>query len=244
MLRAKDKQLHIGEQIKGVYAGRMRATPADRYVAAVLADAPLGFYKCDDLSGLLQDASGNGNHMTTSTIPTGKAYRMAGPFEGAYGVQLTTGGSNFQRAVLTAVQDNWALECWFCQIAEGGDDTILLNGTRASVGYGIDLATGTTKFRCLMGSVAFLTSSTGSYGVFPPLAYKHIVVTRESGTTKYYLNGVSDTANAGTNTPNAPATKSQIGSDGAIAGIWSMCAFYNTALTSARVAAHYAASGL
>jgi len=243
MLRETTKELFVGRAIKDIYAGLARATVADRYVTAVLADGPLALYKCDDLSGLLQDSSGNGNHMTTSTNPTGKAYRMAGPFEGAYGVQLTTGGSNFTRAVLTTALDNWALELWFCKIAEGGDDTILLNGTRAGAGYGIDLATGTTKFRCLMGGVAFLASSAGSYSTFPPLVYKHIVVTRESGTTKYYLNGALDTTAAAT-APNAPATKSQIGSDGAIAGVVSMCAFYNIALTSTKVTAHFAASGL
>jgi hypothetical protein len=242
MLRTADKRLFVSQGVKDVYAGRMRATVADRYVAAVLADAPLGFYKCDDLSGLAQDASGNASHMTTNNLANSKAYRVPGPFDGAYGIWMS-GGANFQRAVLTAVQDNWALELWFCKIVETGDDTVLLNGTRAGVGYGIDLATTTTKFRCLMGGVAFLASSAGSYPTFPPLAYKHIVVTRESGTTKYYLNGALDTTAAAT-TPNAPTTKSQIGSDGSVGGIWSMCAFYNIALTSTKVAAHYAASGL
>ena len=212
------------------------ATPA-AYVAAVLADSPLGFYQLDETTGLAQDSSGNAAHMT-ATAGTTKGYRVEGPMPGAFGIYMI-GGASFSRAVLTTAVNNWTLEVWAKIVATGGDDTVLLNGVRASSGYSLDIIDATKHLRALYGGVAFQRTSTGAIVVND---WTHLAIVDRASALEYYVDGVLDSTGAETAAPNAPATKSQIGSDAAVSCALSMAAFYNTPLTAARIAAHFAAA--
>lgn len=210
------------------------------YAQAVLADSPRGFYKLDEFSGLPQDSSGNGNHMTSNPGPGGtdQEYRLAGPWAGSYGIRQR-GGRYFSRNVISTQTDNFSIEVWWAFEAAGGDDVVVCNGSRSADGWGIDYNSATGNIRAIYGNVAFEGNSSAFADVSE---WNQIVLTRDSGTTKYYFNGALDTANAGTDTPLTPVTRWQIGSNVQVQGIWSNVSLYNTALSLARVSAHYNAA--
>ena len=210
------------------------------YSQAVLADSPRGFYKMDELSGLPQDSSGNGNHMTDNPGPGGQdqTYRLTGPWSGSFGIRQG-GGRYFSRNVISTQTNNFTLETWFRFEAAGGADIVICNGSRTSDGWCIDYDSATGHLRMLYGGVAFQANSAEFADADE---WNHVVMTRDAGTTKYYWNGALDTANAGTDTPNTPSTRWQIGSDAQLQGTWSNVALYNTALSLARVSAHYDAA--
>lgn len=237
-----------GAETRGVIVLASRHTlnpspPVNPYVAAVLASNPVGFWKMDEASGMPQDSSGNGNHMTALSAGT-PDYQQAGPFSGAYGIRLQ-GGENFRRlAPVSTVTNNFSLEMFYLWEAAGGNDRLFYNGDFDSdPGWGIDYQSGGSKIRALYGGVAWEAESTFTVDNGPPV-WHHIIIVRDAGTTKYYVNGALDTANAGTNTPNTPTTATFIGSTSLVTGTYSMCAIYSTALSAADAAAHYAASGL
>lgn len=84
------------------------------YVAAVLADAPVAYYKCDEGSGLLQDSSGNGKHTTTTRTGTGPSvgYGWGGPGDTSVRAIQSINTCFVVPSAVMSAQDNWTLECW------------------------------------------------------------------------------------------------------------------------------------
>lgn len=236
MLRTADKRLFVSRYLSDVLPA-FDLTPLAAYISEVLTDSPRAFWPLQESSGLPQDISGNGLHMTTSN-GGGKTYGVVGPFSGAVGITMP-GAQNFQRTHVSTVQNNFTLETWLKYGSHGGDDRLFYNGTGGSSGWGIDFRASTGKIRGLYGGVAFLSDSVAS---ITGGAWMHIVMVRDSGTLKYYVNGSVDTANAGTSTPNAPSGVTQIGSDAQVQATWSLVALYETALSAARISAHYEAA--
>lgn len=235
MLRTADKRLFVSRYLSEVLTV-FELTPLAAYISEVLSDSPKAFWPMQEASGLPQDFSGNGLHFTTNN-GAGKTYGVSGPFSDVVGITMP-GGQNFQRTQVSTVQDNYTMEMWMQYAASGGDDRLYMNGNGGSSGWGIDFSSGTGKIRGLLGGVTFLSESVAAV----VSGWKHIVMVRESGTSKYYINGNLDTGNAGTNTPNAPSGSTQVGSDTQVQATWALCAIYETALSSTRIAAHYAHS--
>jgi hypothetical protein len=212
------------------------------YASVVLADSPEAFWQMNESSGFPQDSSGNGNHMT-SVSAGGAVYSEPGPFGGAPSIKLP-GGVNFQKgSPVTTVVNNFSLEMFFLFSDAVDNDRILYNGDLDSdPGWGIDYQLSGSKIRALYGGVAWETESTASVDDAPDPLWHHIVSVRDAGTTKYYFDGALDTANAGVDAPNAPATNCFIGSTSAVTGWYSMCAIYDTVLSAGQVLAHFEAS--
>lgn len=206
------------------------------YVSAVLADTPKAYWECQDASGNPQDSSGNGLHMTSVTGTPDYTF-ATGPCGDDTCIRVI-GGENLQRSSqVSTVTDNFTMELWYW-IEAGAGDEILCNGNRATNGWGIRSTSG-TKFAGLVCGIIVLSNCAASLTA----AWRHIVVVRESGTWKYYVDGSSDTSNAGTNAPNTPSGTVLVnGGTDSTQARYAHIAIYETALSSVQVAAHYAAA--
>src|SRR5437660_602584 len=89
---------------------------ASAYVAAILADSPAAFWELQDSSGLPQDSSGHGHHMTATTGPL--AYRDPGPFGSDFAIRFGDLAAATQTAFDFTV-NNMSLEAWVQIVAAG-----------------------------------------------------------------------------------------------------------------------------
>lgn len=197
----------------------------------LMADgAPVAYWKFDDpADGPLADLIGNRYLGTLGSTPT---FRDDGPPGQDFSVHMN-GGQTFDRASqVTAVTDNFWISVWFYyEVITLNDQRLIYNGNPATNGWGI-FCDSNGRFQFLAGNVAFGPLSAG---VMSLNAWNQIVVQRVAGQWEYHLNGAVDTANAGTNTPNAPSGPFGIG-DTSIQGRWARAAVGTTPLTSAQIA--------
>lgn len=209
------------------------------YVDEVLTDSPKAFWKCQEASGTLVDSSGNG--LDLSTVTGTPVYQTAGPYTSDYAVRCP-GGAGFNRGTLVStVQSNFTIEMWvMVEAVTANDQTLIYQGNSGANGWGIVVDTNRT-FQYLCGGVALGASSSGAIG---SATFTHIAVKRAASQWTYYVNGSVDTANAGTTNPGAPSgtTTRVINAAGSAQGRYAYIAIYESALSDARVAAHYAAS--
>ncbi len=209
------------------------------YVQQVTADSPTAWWKLDEASGNVADSSGN----SQTLAPQGSAptYHVAGPGTGAG----TTFGCSFVAASSQAftkgsaaplfLADVMTIEVWYKRSAtQGATQGFIDKG--ASYGFGM-ASDNTIQFS---GGGQVLATSSGT--LTDTASWHHIVVTKNGSTRKVYLDGV-DVTSLGTN-----ATLADGGSDlflgwrgGYQTGSLSNVAMYTTALSAARVSAHFAA---
>ena len=118
------------------------------------------------------------------------------------------GGGDFGKIVtpVSNVTTNFTLQAIVAQNSTTGEQELFGSGSTFD-GYYMNINGGT--FSVLYPGVANISSvMTVTLG-----SIAHLVVTRDGGTTRFYLNGVLGTATA-TNTPNAPTGQSSIGARG------------------------------
>lgn len=213
------------------------------YITAVMADSPRAYYKLDEASGLPQDSSGNGLHMeNTVAAPT---YRQGGPFPDALAMDFErSDGDAFTRttAPVSTATNNFAIEVWMKSEAFPGDEGRIITNGLDSNGWSLfQTSAGGNSYHMAYHGVADM----GASSALVIDTWYHIAVVRRAGTTEYYLNGVLD-ATKGTSTPSSPTTSTSMGQaqDGSVRfdGMLAHVAFYETALTQARLEAHFDAA--
>ena len=237
------------------------ALPASLYAAEVLADAPTGWYRLDEAAeeDICRDSSGNGRHgiydtavTSTSVSPLGDwidgAARESSPL---LGKRLAYSGD-----IAPIAGTAWSFEFWVTVPVMGvGLGLIRLwiqSGTSAGLDIGINGS--------LSGPTLTVTGSTADGGAaslnvdYTPYdngSPHHIVITYSGTTMACYVDGAAVTPTSS----SASATAS--GNWGTSAGIHfgplstvrpetfttslDEVAHYSTALSSARVLAHYVA---
>lgn len=216
-------------------------TAQARYQREVMRDTPRAFWPLQDASGNPVDVSGNGLNMTT--IVGTPDYRQTGPFGDDYSILTASGESIATSTQVSVVQNDFTMEMWlYIEAVASGDRLVLHNGGAggASSGWGIRMDTG-DRFCGLAGGIAEQTVR--GIGLF---TWTHLVVQRvstDSNRWKYYQNGNLTLANAGTTNPNAPSGITQFG-DTNLQIRSAYIAIYETALSAARILAHYNAAGL
>lgn len=208
------------------------------YIAEVLTDTPKAFWEAQDASGNPVDSSGNALNMTSVTGTP--LYHAAGPMSD-YGIEFD-GGEYVSRALVSTVTNDFTIECWLMYRA-GSSDRVIWNGSLGANGWALYL-NNAQKIIGLAGGVAFLTAGTTALTAD---TWYHVALVRDSANSNkwtYYLNGAVDLANAGTTAPNAPSGgDTGFGSrDGAAQHRIAYAAIYETALSAARISAHYNAS--
>ena len=206
---------------------------ASAYSALVLGSSPKMYLKGQEASGLPQDASGNGNNMTSTAGGT-PLYQQPGPMSD-FGITLPF--ANFERASISTAVDNLTFEVWLRVIGYVTNGSLCGNNNVGSDGEEVltDVGGG---FQVVVQSVGFQSPSAFAFTA----SWVYVVVTRDATVWKYYVNGAVDTANAGTSTPISPTGTTHLGRSLGNNFVWAHFAYYETALSGAQVAAHYAAS--
>lgn len=229
------------------------------YANAVLVDAPIGYWRLGELSGTTAADSGSGNHAGTYTggCALGQNDGITDVGQAAVLFDGTSGYVDMGNVSALKCTGAFSLEAWFSTTSAAFRELVAqADETGTTGGYVLRLTSG--------GKIRFiLVSSTGVslFSVTTTLSYNdgnlHHVAATWDGTTNangvtIYIDGLSvitGTASAGT--PGTPAVPFRIAAGGNSLtatlpwqGVADEVAFYSGALSSARVAAHFAAASV
>ena len=205
------------------------------YTQAVLANTPRAYWLMNDYV-LPQDSSGNGRHITANSFFTGTR-GFPGPFAGAR-ASIGVGGTQMSRAAVSTATDNLTAEFWFKPEIVNANGQPIFTNDAGSNGWSMYIDND-RRFGCVIQGVAFLSLSTAALTLD---AWHYIVMTRRATVWSYFINGVVDTANAGTHTLGAAPTLTGIHGAGNLQAWYSNMAIYDTSLSNAEILSHYQAA--
>ena len=222
--------------------------PTSVYRAAVLADAPLAYWRLGEKSGTVaHDETGHGYDGTcTGAYTLGAAGALAGDPDTAVTLDGITGqvdvGDNFD----FAGQVPFSFEAW---VKPAVIDTVYrhvvtkmaFNGFgNPQVGTYVILQQGNTTlgFERWQGAAAVLTVETSDFPVAG--SWAHIVATYNGTVGELYVNGVAIQASAGSGGVTASGVHMLWGN--VLQGVIDEIAVYDHVLSTARVAAHHQAA--
>jgi hypothetical protein len=238
------KQSDFTKWLLFTVASVTHVTGVPQYRSTILGDSPLIYYGLDDTSGTTcTDLSGNGHDATYVNSPT----LGASPLISAGNAVTFAGGSSQQARLLSynglASLAQVSVEAWIKSTTSGSSTEILSNDDGAGFSRILGLSLNST------GTVTFIILGVGSYTTTATVndgAVHHIVGVYDGTTIKIYIDGVASGAGAaatGSLNGGNPAIRVGAGPGNAsyFTGTIDEVAFYTTALTSTRVAAHYAA---
>jgi hypothetical protein len=206
------------------------------YLAAVNADSPKALRECQDASGGAVDSVAGFDLTTVTGSPT---YHAAGPMND-FGISFAAGALVSRAGPVSTVQANFSIEMLIKPVSvSGASRAYFYDGNGASNGWGVTTNTtsGSLTIKALAGGVGTLGAMVGG-----PVAdqWNHVVIKRAASQWSYYLDGTLAPANAGTATPNVPSAGSTaINSSVGLACAYAYVAVYETALSDARVQAHF-----
>lgn len=200
------------------------------YLAAVLGDAPLHYWRLADPGGgaAIDIGSARENVYTAGGAPQ---LGYSGPVSDG-GSCFFLGNAWFKSAQTPTRSPPYTLECWVWQAATPTNDVWAFSCNNAKIGD----ANGTAY--AIATVTAFALASTTAV---PAGSWHHLVLTVTTTVMTIWLDGVIvATASHAT---GAQTAADFIGSDGtnAMQGFVAECAFYAFVLGNARIAAHFAA---
>jgi hypothetical protein len=227
--------------------------PGDSYPELVDEDNPWLYWRLGDPAGSpTTDASGNGR---TGTYRAGLTYGSTGALSGDVDTAVTnpgTSGIAYTNAV-TAGPSTYSLETWVRTTTTRGGKLIGLENVQTGWGTSYDRQlymtnAGVISYGIVTGGVRQTVSTPATYNNG---AWHHVVATQDATGMKLYVDGVLR-ASAAFATPDAYNGYWRVGGGNvtswpgaptspALAGTQDETAVYLTALTPARIAAHYAA---
>jgi hypothetical protein len=187
-------------------------------------------------NGNANDAGGKGNNGTVNGATLSND--RLGASSSAYSFNGSNSAITFSAPPLTQI-DNWTLSAWVnpaslsqvgFAVAVGFDDGVTGDG------YGFGLL-GNSEWQALFSGVAYFSSG---YSMPATSRWYHVVMLRESGTTRFFVNGTR-TANTSTTAPKTP-TAFTIGSNTGVRffnGLIDEVRIYNRALSPDEVAQLY-----
>lgn len=207
------------------------------YAAAVLADSPKAYWQMQECTSTPQDSSGNMLDMTSWNGWEHDYRQRAFLTDTLDRSMFWIGGRNPQRnPQVSTVTSNWTLELFVqVDVITLSDQTLFYNGNSGANGWGLLIGTD-MKLRALAGGVAFGTRSNGTLSLSTPY---HVALRNSGGTWTYFINGSPDPV-TNSISPGTPSGPTKVG-DSAHAGYFGHAALYESGLSDARIAAHYAA---
>lgn len=224
------------------------STFTGQYPSAVLADSPQAYYRMDESSGTtLHDSSGNSQNGTlNATFTLGQTGALANDVDTAILFNGSTGYAALPAGVTQGA--NVTLECWFklSNTTFGTFPRVIADDNAGSTHHGIEfcIESGGGGFFANLG---FNTSSntvayTGTS--FTAGIWYHIAVTYDGTTCILYLNGVNVASSTISKTLVAGGFVYNIArnpgdSSDFFPGTVDEVSIYNTALSGARILAHY-----
>ena len=215
------------------------------YSSEVLADSPAAYYRMNEASGLIQDSSGNGNHATASFgTPT---YAQTGAIEADASDDAILFDGSTERFEIDDdatldLGDVFTLECWINRSRTGVDEWVIGKGTGA---YAMRIIP-TNELELTASFVAGIVDSTVT--VLDD-GWHHLVITKSGATSKLYIDAVDVTGTVSDATCVNTGIVLSIanngpdgGNDSPTGAVLDEVAVYPTALSQARVLAHFEAA--
>lgn len=215
------------------------------YSSEVLADSPLVYWPFDEALGasVAVDASGNGRNLSIpggSTAPAGGGVAVRPSASSAFyfdgNDRLTLPSATWMQA------GSFTFEAWILQLTSSSYRAIIsrdgtTSGNRGPTLYAVNGKLSLHVTGDIFGATAFAVSTA-----------HHVAATYDGTTIRLYLDGVID-GSATATVPNMGAHELVVGASHAATagynfgfhGRISDVAYYGSALSSARIAAHYAA---
>lgn len=214
------------------------------YAATVLADSPLVYWRFGDASGTVAaDSSGNSRDGAYGNGPTLGA---AGLLTGDSDTAVTFNGSNQFANIAGASWMNtadYSIECWFKTGALAAQRVLVSRDDGATKIWDVLLSTsGNVQMNIFNGPTAQTVTSPAAYA---DNVIHHVVCTLSGTTATVYVDGVQ--VGQGTGIASNSSTTQQISvarrNNGTLFydGTVDEFAYYGTALSSSRVAAHHTA---
>lgn len=206
------------------------------YRSTVMADRPSAYWRLGEASGTdAFDSSGNGLTGVYVGTPTlGVTGAIAGDPNKAVTLNGTTQYLTVADNDLLDPGDVFTLECWIKRTA-GTSGRIFSKGTN---GYELTNENGPIYFLKSDGAVLNISTVSAPVGI-----YAHVVAAKSGAAINLYLNGADVTGAVTNATIVATTTQLNIGryhgGGNAYAGDLDEVAIYPTALSPARVLAHY-----
>jgi hypothetical protein len=235
------------------------------YASEVLADNPEWYYRFEEPSGAFIDSSPNAVDCT-ETGGTPATRSVTGPVTGSVGITANATTTLSLDYVATA-DSAQTVEGWFRTTTTGHVVIMQNRGGAAHIGLCLQLAMGATGFGAGAGQITAFFNKTSYWlgihttGTFNDGNWHHVAATWvgsgtiTTGQISIYVDGVlvGTTSDSNTGSANsAPVTGAQVmtlfnAGGAAVGGTHAPIdademAFYASALSGARIAAHYAAA--
>lgn len=219
------------------------------YATTVLADTPIAYYRLAEVTGTIaDDISGHARQGTINNSPTlGVATLLTDPADGTDFAMTFANASSQDISLPTAFIPTgsghaWSLECW-CKpatIASGTYASMMSMGSNVAnqlADIAFNNTGGTYKFVMATFGTSVFASTTITIGNI-----YHVVSTYDGTNMRLYVNSTL-VAGPSAFSLNLTTGFAQIGNDNAnfFNGTIDEPAFYNYALSSAQVSAHYTA---
>jgi hypothetical protein len=253
----------VGNQVSahgpGVAGGRRGPRAVQDYVSAVMADAPILYYRLNETSGTVAaDSSGNGYNGTYGAgVTHGGPALVAGDTSAAF-----PGGTASAATVVTSPTSAplargssggaFSVELWTTVPASVSGSQMIweqsFQSGAAPVPAYIALNGGSSPYFTVQ-----INANGTALAAYPPAvlgAPNHVVLTWDTQTLTAYVNGVPASGGTGSaplvnfSSPYAGFTiGGPVDAHTGLQGSVGEFAMYHTALTAARVTAHYGAGG-
>jgi hypothetical protein len=230
-----------------IAASRRRAVAASGYAAAVLADAPTLYLRFEETSGATcADSSGNAR---TGTAAGAFTRNVAGATSGGgIAIGLAAAEVTVPDVAALDIVGDVTYEAWILLTSFTVFHTLISKGQQSAgvAGYQFRVDQTTRKLTVNKASTSGLLTSTGA--VPADSAWHHVAFTRAGNVYTAYIDGAS--AGTATIATTIDATNQVLGIGasfvGAVAqerltGTIDEVAVYPSALSGARIAAHFAA---
>jgi hypothetical protein len=225
------------------------------YASTVLSDAPLAYWRLDEASGTVaHDSSGNGNDaMYTGGFTPGSPGALIGDADTAATLDGTTGYVDVGNRFAFAGTVPYTLEIWAQPKNISASYQRLFARelpTSPREGYLVFVRGPTAADPSTFSVERWVTDATNQCPQTAAIAqvWHHFVATYDGATSRIYLDGALAASQPAPLALNATAASLYLGASafdaaGYFAGVVDEAAVYGTALTAARVSAHFHASG-
>lgn len=216
------------------------------YSSEVLADSPVAYYRMDEVSGLIQDSSGNANH-ATSTLGAGSAtYGEPGAIASdptSKSIKVATFGFDVPDHASLDWGDVVTVEAWAKRNGIGTYQYFAVKGFSVSSGTTVRFNP-SNELELVSEAVGIIAES--SVTITDTTGFHHFVTTWNGTTSKIYIDGVDATTPQFDLTLLDNADPLRIGLYDATTFLFNgwldELAFYPTDLSQARVQAHFDAA--
>ena len=225
------------------------------YSSEVLADSPLGYWRLGDTSGLtMVDSSGNGRNGTYSSgsVILGQTGALVGDSNTAVDFNVGTSYASCAAAAWQNQTSAFTVEAWVKASGSGIYSIVDRDSNGANRPWQFRVNAGKLEFLRITnaaGTISVITVASAATNVTNN-AWHHVAATYDGTTLRLYIDGAADGSAALTGgiqstsaIPMAIGANSSggLGANQRWPSKMDEVAYYSTALSAARVAAHYAA---